>query len=426
MADLSTSYATTAAGYVALAAVGYGVYYMSTQKSRQKAAATQSKPAAKTSQPEPRKEDRKKKQRLESFTSETQASKNKSHAKAAEPSVAAQDQKTEKVVKEDIDNKEFARQLSQAKQGKSFTGGSEPGKKQKEKSVKQSRAQEKVAKPVAAPVPAAIEPEPVNEVSDDAAETTNDPSGVADMLEPASAAPSVLRLTDTESKSKPKKVAKAAEPAETKKQRQNRKKAEAAKAAREEAETERKTLEEKQRRAARVAEGRSAKDGSQFTAAAVKNSAWNQGAPNGEKAAAAPGTNGNHELLDTFEAPVESSPAVEAPKSAPKAKQSDWVSSLPSEEEQMKQLQDADEWNTVTTKSSKRSAKKATSSSGDEAAAQPSAPAPAQAPKVQEAAAAPKTAPQPTKSKGPQAFGSFSALSTKDDPAEEVEEEWDV
>jgi hypothetical protein len=240
-----------------------------------------------------------------------------------------------------------------------------------------------------------------------------DASGVADMLEPATAGPSVLRITDMDKmkQQKPKTV-KAPEQTETKKQRQNRKKAEAAKEAREEAEKERKVLQEKQRRTARIAEGRSAKDGSQFKPAANGTNSWAKGAPNGTNGGSV-GRDGSilHQPLDTFDKPAAPAASVKGP--APAKTETSWTSSLPSEEEQLEMLKDeADEWNTVPAKSSRKGKKSV--ESGDETPKQPAV-------QVKQAAPALKTAPKTGSS---QSFGAFSALT--DDAAEEVEEEWDV
>lgn len=460
MADeTSMNYIYTVGGYLALASVGYALYSVSTQKGRKKAPAPQPKPVRQAEPVQPKKDEKKKKQPQQPRAADAQGSSTstdktasqasaksraksqpKAQPKAPEPApVAVAPQVDDDEADDDLDNAEFARQLSKAKLGTQFAKDSGSSKKkQKEKSVKQSRAN-KIDKPVPVLEPATSteddaaaqqspdEAEPVT--SDDAATpSAGADAAVADMLEPTAPGPSVLRLTDTEPKKNNKKKAKAPEVVETKKQRQNRKKAEAAKAAREEAEKERRVLEEKQRRAARIAEGRSAKDGSQYTAAAVKSSAWNQGAPAAESQ---PTSNGaSHGFLDTFD----ETPAVkeEAKPAAAPAKESSsesaWMSSLPSEEEQIEMLKEEDEWSTVKTKASKRAKK-------DSAAAVP-APAPAvstedvsvpgAAPAVQPKKPAPTPFVSSSASK-PQSFGSFSALTTKDEtPEEEVEEEWDV
>ncbi|KAF4549426.1 Hypothetical protein D9617_21g096470 [Elsinoe fawcettii] len=108
---------------------------------------------------------------------------------------------------------------------------------------------------------------------------------VSDMLEPAAAGPSVLRLTNPTNPApqrapRPQKEFQAAE---TKKQRQNKKKNEDRKALIEEQERERQAKLEAQRRTAREARGEPAKNGLQ-QAKAPASSAWtssqkNEGAP---------------------------------------------------------------------------------------------------------------------------------------------------
>ncbi|KAI9171371.1 hypothetical protein HJFPF1_00853 [Paramyrothecium foliicola] len=420
MADSSMSYLYTIGGYATLFGVGYAIYHVSTQKNKKRLGAVQTKPL-RTTQPEPRKEDKKKKQRMESFASELQDAKQAAKASAeAKPVEAAPvaSQTRVKDTSDDVDNREFARQLAKAQEGHNLSSKVESGK-QREKSVKQSRAnqitpakkEEKISTP-SSTTGADADDDQSPAASPEAAPV--DVSGVADMLEPARAGPSVLRLTDTTEKKQKPKAAKAAQPVETKKQRQNRQKAEAAKAAREEAEKDRKVLEEKQRRQARVAEGRAAKDGSQFMAAVNGNkSAWQQGNVNGTAAE----DKALHQPLDTFE-PVPSKKQEQPAK--PKASNGNWASSLPSEEEQLELLKDdADEWSTVKTKASKKPAKKSSSGdSGDE----PAQSRPAAAVKQ------PSTGTAASKANAPQNFGSFSALTSKDDPAdeEEEEEEWDV
>jgi hypothetical protein len=397
----------TFGAYATLIGVGYVIYQLTTQKARAQAKG-QIKPA-KSTQLETRKEDRKKKQRQEAFASEAQEASKKPKA---EPETTAWSSGV-KERDENIDNREFAKQLAKAKEGTKFATKSDSGK-QREKSVKQSRANK---------VAGATEEKESAQSSTTGADADDDQSpattpevtpavavagDVSDMLEAAPARQTVLRVTDTEPKKQNKKAPKAEAPVETKKQRQNRKKAEAAKAAREETEKERKALEEKQRRAARIAEGRAAKDGSQFTAAQNKSSAWKGEAPKAANDAPAAQTNGFHQPLDTFEkAP---STSVNAPKTDNK-----WIESLPSEEEQLQQLQDDDEWSTVKTKSKKAAKNAPSAGSGDEAAARP--------------AAQPKQPTGPNKAAQPsQSYGSYTALTTKDDGAdeEEEEEEWDV
>lgn len=424
MADSSMNIFYTVGGYAALIVLSYAVYHVSSQKSK-KAVGPVSSKSLKEVQPEPRKEDNKKKQRLANFTSEAQE-KAAARANKTEPTPVVSSAPTKTKHNDGSDNHEFAKQLSKAKEGMKL-GGNADGGKQREKSVKQSRAsetakpavKEKTAAPaaVAAAAPSAPSSSAGADADDDQSPALSpearpvDVSGVSDMLEPTtSTGPSILRLTDTASKKQKQKAAKASEPAETKKQRQNRKKTEAAKAAREEAEKERKVLEEKQRRTARVAEGRPAKDGSQFMAANGANSSWTQGAPNGTNGADTKAA--VHEPLDTFEKP--SKAAVQKQTSSNSDK--NWISSMPSEEEQMEMLKDeSDEWSTVKkTKTSKKTTKKTSSDGSGEDVSQPRATTQAKQP-----------VPSISKPAAPQSFGSFSAL-TKDEPVDDVEEEWEV
>lgn len=333
-------------------------------------------------------------------------------------------------------NREFARQLSSVKEGTKFTAKSKDDVRQK--SVKQSRADEakrQVAKPVVEEPKAASPPSSTAGIDADDDQSsaaspvvapTANAGDVSDMLEKPTSGPSVLRLTDTEEKKKTQK-AKAPQPVETKKQRQNRKKVEAAKAMREEAEAERKILEQAQRRTAREAEGRAAKDGSGFMAAQAKGTVWTGGKDVNDS------NNGVVPVqpLDTSE-PTATQPKTQqkqAGAAKKEAKGDKWVSSLPSEEEQIKMIEDEESWSTVPTKASRKSKKNKESAvdSMDEGAASETKPAPA--------AAAPAPTPvQPAKK--PQVenqrpvktfsqTSSFAALNA-DGAADLEEEEWDV
>ena len=396
------NYLYTAGAYAALIGAGYAVYQMSTSKTRRRIA-TQTKPS-KTTDAEPRKEDRKKKQRMETFSSDAQEASKKA-AKADKVDTPSQSwaniaaQGTER--DDEVNNREFAKQLAKAQEGHKLAKKSDSGAaKQSQKSVKQSKANKIGAtsnNDSSNNKAASATSDGDNDVSPAVSPEVKaaDPGGVADMLEPAPAAPSILRLTNTEEKKKPAK-AKAPEQVETKKQRQNRKKAEAAKAAREEAEVERKGLEEKQRRQARIAEGRAAKDGSQFTNASV--SKWNQGAPNGA------GKSSNEQAplqpLDTFEKPSEKAASTQQSSTTKSSDIEDnWVhAALPSEEEQLEMLKDnADEWNTVKNKGSKKPKKTADADASADAAAPVAAPAPVQQAKVAKKPAKPAASQEPRK-----------------------------
>ncbi|KAL2158503.1 hypothetical protein VTH06DRAFT_4270 [Thermothelomyces fergusii] len=355
--------------------------------------------------------------------------------KARPPKPSAAPQPVSDSSDDGLDNREFARQLASVKQGTSLNAPKKSDEK-RQKSVKQSRAQildDKAdrIKDSAASSTAGVD------ADDDESSTPSpeikavDASGVGDMLEPKAAGPSVLRLTDTD-KVKPKKEKKAKEPqkTETKKQRQNRQKAEAAKALREEAEKQRKADMEAQRRLARIAEGRPAKDGSASMAQAQQSSAWTNNGVNGSPSSN--GTNGGFlpvQPLDTFD--TGSYTDVSVPKNETPAKAAEpaksnpadsWISTLPSEEEQMEMLRDEEAWNTVSTKKANR--KKKTEAVAENAV--DSEPAVAQKQQAAKpaaasngAAAAPK---KPTKAISQPS--SFAALSTNEPELEEIE--WDV
>ncbi|KAL2154211.1 hypothetical protein VTH82DRAFT_2887 [Thermothelomyces myriococcoides] len=335
-----------------------------------------------------------------------------------------------------LDNREFARQLASVKQGTSLNAPKKSDEK-RQKSVKQSRAQilDDKADQIKDSAPSSTAGV---DADDDESSTPSpeikavDASGVGDMLEPKAAGPSVLRLTDTEN-TKPKKEKKAKEPqkTETKKQRQNRKKAEAAKALREEAEKQRKADMEAQRRQARIAEGRPAKDGSTFTAQA-QQSAWNNNNNGVNGSPSSNTTNGGFlpvQPLDTFE--TGSFTDVSVPKNEPSVKTEpaksnpadSWISTLPSEEEQMEMLRDEEAWNTVSTKKTNKKKKEAAAAENpvdSEPTVVQKQPAAKPASTSNGTSAAPK--------KGAKIISqpsAFAALSTNE-PEVEEENEWDV
>ncbi|KAI0876864.1 hypothetical protein GGS24DRAFT_196970 [Hypoxylon argillaceum] len=304
----------------------------------------------------------------------------------------------------------FARQLSNTHAGTKFNTKKSEDKRQK--SVKQSKAQEIIADKVSAPSSTTGDADDDLSSQGSPVVVAADNQGVSDMLEPVAPAPSVLRLTGTDSVKKPKeRKSKAPEPVETKKQRQNRKKAEAAKAAREEDEKERKVKLEQQRRTARIAEGRAAKDGSTFVAT---QNAWNSQADNGSAPL---------QLLDTFEQQPKAEPA-KAPVPAPvapatKATPDPW-SGLPSEEEQLEMIRQEDSWNEVKTK--KKGKKKDTAADVSATSGQPT---------NSNTAATTTSSSKPASGvKKPiltSSSSSFAALTPDEaDDDEESEQEWEV
>ena len=193
------------------------------------------------------------------------------------------------------------------------------------------------------------------------------PSGldVSDMLEPPSKGPSVLRLTEPVNQPparQPKPQKAAAEP-ETKKQRQNRKKNEEKKAMREQAEQERRVMLEKQLRAAREAEGRPAKNGI-GSAKPPSTNAWSNPTSAPTKSEAPPKMFKNGPLLDTLE---DREPTIESSTKNTNGSGDNtaidgktWNRGLPSEEEQIRLMNEMDSdnaWSTVPSgKGKKRSA----------------------------------------------------------------------
>ncbi|KFY21856.1 hypothetical protein V493_07048 [Pseudogymnoascus sp. VKM F-4281 (FW-2241)] len=365
-------------GWAGIAVVGAGYWYLQNRKpavKQTKAAPTKQA----TKQTEARKDTKSKKQRSEGAQSSGDQASEKSTSKKARKSVKIDakppvqnitSQPTTSTSNDDddeIDNREFARQLSNAKAGTVI--GSKPQAGARQKSVKQSRAQAAASNSFDENTASASSSNAGADADDDMS-AANSPvlnakssnlGGVGDMLEPASQGPSVLRITTPTNPQpkKEKKAAKAPEPTETKKQRQNRKKREAEKLALDASEQDRKVLLESQRRTAREAEGRAAKDGSQYTNAAASASVWKA-----DKAAETKPANGQVELLDTYE------PATKPVAAKPKAKGSEDYATLPSEEEQLRLIEEDSAWNTVT--KPKKGKKKA-----DEAVKPVEAPTPA-------------------------------------------------
>lgn len=376
---------------------------------------------------QPKKDNKAKRQRMESFANESKQAQNRSYANAASPS---QPKATGYSSDDDLDNRAFAQQMAQNKKNKFAPKAA--AAEQKHKSVKQSKAKaigedagiEKVSSPSStAGIDADDDQSPVTTPSVSAA----DPAGVSDMLERPAQGPSVLRLTDTAEKQQQKsRQSKSPQPTETKKQRQNRKKREQEKALREEEEKDRKVKLEAQRRAAREAEGRAAKDGSAFMAA-QKSSAWTGNAVNGNSGQSAAAT--AVQPLDTFDSAHKSSaPAPAKTNGKENAKQngkkSGWTEIPYSEEEQLAMLQkqaEEDEW--VPVKSRKPKKGGIVSEAEDSANELPAPAATSAAPTSKPTApnGRPKAQAMPTQS---------SFVSLKDEGADladdQEENEWDV
>lgn len=378
-----------------------------------------------------KKENKAKRQRMETFANESKQSPPKTYASATS-SVEAK--ATRDTTDDGVDNHAFAQQMARNKQSKFAP---KTNNEQKQKSVKQSKAKaiskDAEADKVSAPSSTADadadddDQSPVASPSVSAADVT----GISDMLEKSASGPSVLRLTGTEEKQpqKPKKAS-SPQPTETKKQRQNRKKRDQEKIQREEDEKDRKVKLEAQRRIAREAEGRAAKDGSAFIAA-QKASVWTDNAANGGSTQeAAPAV---HQPLDTFDttpkADIVTPPAKingkenDKGSSKPNGVKGNWSDIPYSEEEQIAMLQKQEtDWVPVKSRKAKKVsnpgvANSETSESANEAAV-PTTTQPAPKTKSEVTNGRPKPQTMSTQS-------SFAAL--EDDGADlEEEHEWDV
>ncbi|MCJ1226045.1 hypothetical protein MMC12_002694 [Toensbergia leucococca] len=266
---------------------------------------------------------------------------------------------------EGLDNKEFAKQLSGLKTGTSLnaptkSGGAFKTNKQGNsntapiESSKNATAEGNVALSSHMSTASSTAGDADDDLSPavspifGATEGSKGPGDVTDMLKKPAAGPSILRLTEPTG---PQRVAqpkqqKATQVQETKKQRQNRQKNEEKKLAREQAEKERRILLEKQLRTAREAEGRPAKNGV-VSSKQPTTKAWGKSAAEGPTALAevkdAP-------LLDTFD---ENTPSATHTKSSVIKDMSAggkvWDRDVPSEEEQMRMLNEMENggWNTV-------------------------------------------------------------------------------
>lgn len=233
-----------------------------------------------------------------------------------EPKQKVQDTGDDEVA-EDLDNKEWAKQLLARKQGVSLSAPSANSK-----AVRTVKASSR-------------------DQYSDGARSSGD---VSDMLEPAAPGPSAIRITG-EQKAKKQPIARPETPQETKKQRQNRQKNEEARLVREEAERARQVLLEQQRKTAREARGEPMRNGL-AAAAAPSNSAWTPGSqPNTQamrNGIAVPG----QPLLDTFDQDTTSTSSsngaatnVTTPATIASA-----TADIPSEGAQMETLNEMDGW----------------------------------------------------------------------------------
>jgi hypothetical protein len=378
---------STYGGWAGIALIGAGYWYL--QSRRTTTRTNRPVPQKQANKPgDARKDGKSKKNRSEGPQSggEQSPSSQEKRQKKKKQKIAystLEDTKPEAVTtvqdtKEDdhANNQEFARQFQNAKSG--TISSSRPQLASHQKSVKQSQAKDTSSSNNINGVETSSDD--VSKASstagvdgDDDLSAANSPAleatkiktlrsgDVSDMLESPTPGPSVLRITEPATSSQLKKERKptqSPETIETKKQRQNRKKAEAKKEAREEQEKERRILLEKQRRTAREAEGRAAKDGRAFMAAkAPTSSAWT--APSSIENGQTASTTKNVELLDTYEPATngvsKSPPSIAGAVAVSDEKvDNDWDKAMPSEEEQMRLLEEEMAWNTVTSKKGKK------------------------------------------------------------------------
>jgi hypothetical protein len=359
--------AKTAGGWAVIIGAAATFWWVNNQRKNKNRRTAVPKPATKLA--EPRKEPKAKKGKKDAGSDhDTKPAQKKKTAQPPKTEEKAYTSAVDDTTNDEVDNREFARQLSNAKSG-TIMAGKAQASSTRPKSVKQTRAQEK---PVEHSSDNATAPSSTTGAdADDDESPLNSPElaatsmapvtngDVSDMLEKPAAAPQVLKITPATNPTAVKK-AKAAEVKETKKQRQNRLKAEASRLAREEDEKERKVLEEKQRRTAREAEGRAAKDGSVFMASkAPASSAWTApaaAAPAATTAAPAEkkGTSSSDfEMLDTYDKAKTNGNGTK-PSEAPASKLATEYHGL-SEEEQMRIIQEESaDWKTVSKEKRKK------------------------------------------------------------------------
>ena len=266
-----------------------------------------------------------------------------------------------------IDNKEFAKQLSGLKTGTSLTKPANSNETARtKKQGKRNEAPPEPANGGLAPANGGPSAQGMStssstngaDADDDlspavsptlvATESTKAAGDVSDMLEKPSKRPAVFRLTEPVEPPvarQPKAQKKVEEPL-TKKQRQNRQKNELKKAARAETEQERRVLLEKQLRTAREAEGRPAKNGLGSSKPPASN-AWTK---SGDDVPPSSAAGGSAALLDTFDAAKGPASSNHINRGNGTSTDNAWEGDLPSEEEQMRILNEMasnDGWNTV-------------------------------------------------------------------------------
>jgi hypothetical protein len=357
---------------VVTCAVGGYLYYRPPGASKEASAHAQTQPEEASARSGRRREDSKAKKRpnagAKSYASAlssdaasaNEAPKKRNQGKKAAASKPATPKPVERVPaasskaadeKDEDENREWAERLAGLKKG---TNLQPPTRNEnRTKTVKQGAANRSADVSAASSTGAEADDDLSPAVSP--ALGASQPSGndVSDMLEAPKAGPSVLRVTPSTEPERPKKQhqPKAAPEKESKKQRQNRRKNEERKAQAAEDEQARRVLLERQRKSAREARGEPAKNGVASSPAPASN-AWTEVK---KSAAAAPAQTSvpvnDNALLDTFEqSAVPTTTSGAAGTSKPSATGTTWGREVPSEEEQMRMINEMEEdssWNTV-------------------------------------------------------------------------------
>ncbi|KAL8680649.1 MAG: hypothetical protein Q9186_003187 [Xanthomendoza sp. 1 TL-2023] len=272
---------------------------------------------------------------------------------------------TQDAQEEEVDNREFAKQMSGLKTGSSIAKN-EGSKNKTKRQREQAELPLNSFNAITPNVNGASSSKDLSNASsttggdadDDLSPSTSPTLGatqaatsgdVSDMLEAPTKGHSVIRLTGVEEPKRQSKPQKVTQEPETKKQRQNRRKKEEQKLAREEAERDRRVLLEKQLRTSREAEGRPAKNG---MGPAPATNAWNKPQTNNVVSSQAPSSVPNGPLLDTFD--ENAKPNVNGHgrerQVGPAAENKAWQGEVPSEEEQMRiltEMEGSGGWSTV-------------------------------------------------------------------------------
>ncbi|KKZ63831.1 hypothetical protein EMCG_01865 [[Emmonsia] crescens] len=265
-------------------------------------------------------------------------------------------------VDEGMDNREFAKQLSKAKEGTKLSSAESQANNEVRTKKIVSSAVEPGNKDATESSTRTSSTTGADADADDDLSSVNSPvvnptllvaGDVSDMLAPAPAGIPTLRLVGNLNEQPTKKKQKPENIGETKKQRQRRLKNESRKIMVEEAEKERRIQLEKQLHVAREYERREVAKSKPPVTNAWKT-ATDSNQPNGlPKSTSAPSAS----LLDTFD-PAHR-PGAKPPATSENIKPSssfleNWASNLPSEEEQMRIIMSENEWTTVSNRKKER------------------------------------------------------------------------